>query len=185
MRKVDPCNILLKLNDVEKIYSVAGESVVALKKISLEVSFGEVLAITGPSGSGKSTLLHIMGGLEKPTRGEVKLLGDSISSMSDSNRTRLRRESLGFVYQFHHLLAEFTAVENVALPCMIGGFSRTDAKYRACQILERVGLEHRLNHKPSALSGGERQRVAIARALVMKPSVEARVHHHCQDKRTY
>ncbi|TXL11522.1 lipoprotein-releasing system ATP-binding protein LolD, partial [Methylococcaceae bacterium CS2] len=140
-----------------------------LKGVDFSVSSGERVAIMGTSGSGKSTLLHLLGGLEKPTSGEVILDGVNLKKVSQSKLSKIRNQSLGFIYQFHHLLAEFTVLENVMMPALIGGSSITEAKKTADEILQRVGLEHRVKHKSGELSGGERQRVAIARALINKP----------------
>jgi len=142
-----------------------------LHSIDLSVAPGEKLAIIGASGSGKSTLLQLMGGLDRPSSGEVLLQGQSLYGMSENRRSRLRGEQFGFIYQFHHLLPEFTALENVMMPLWIQNRKREEAEQRATELLQQVGLEQRLHHKPAALSGGERQRTAIARALVTRPAV--------------
>lgn len=141
-----------------------------LSNVNLTVNAGDRIAIVGSSGSGKSTLLHLLGGLDEPTSGDIEVLGQSLADLSVRKLSQLRNQSLGFVYQFHHLLPEFSAVENVAMPLVIGGQKPADAKAEAEKLLEKVGLGHRLGHKPSELSGGERQRAALARALITRPA---------------
>lgn len=161
---------VVQCRDLYKTYSQGNLSVEVLHGISLAVEKGEAVAIVGASGSGKSTLLHCMGGLDSITSGEVRILGQDVAALSDTARGRLRNEALGFVYQFHHLLPEFTALENVAMPLLIRRVAREEAKAQAAEILGRVGLGHRLLHQPGELSGGERQRAAIARALITRPA---------------
>jgi len=159
---------MLTANEIKKIYKTGAKEVRAVDGVSLEIRKGESLAIVGPSGSGKSTLLHILGGLDRPTSGNVLLEGTDLYGMSDSRRAKARNLKVGFVFQAYHLLPEFTALENVMLPALIG--SRKD-KDRASGLLESVGLGDRAHHRPGELSGGESQRVAIARALVNEPQV--------------
>jgi lipoprotein-releasing system ATP-binding protein len=161
---------VLSCVDVSKHYGHGALAVSVLRTININIMAGERVAIVGASGSGKSTLLNILGGLDVPDTGEVSVAGEVLSKMSADERGFLRNRSLGFVYQFHHLLPEFTALENVAMPLLIGKMNMKQAKEKAAVILQRVGLVHRLEHKPSELSGGERQRVAIARALVTSPA---------------
>ncbi len=160
---------VLKCRNVEKVFAEGRLHVSALRGIDLEVAEGEQVAVVGRSGSGKSTLLHILGGLERPSNGTVEVAGQALDALSDAQRGRLRNRMLGFIYQFHHLLPEFTALENVAMPLLIRGTATSRAAAEAERVLGRVGLEHRLSHKPGELSGGERQRTAIARALVTEP----------------
>lgn len=146
-------------------------SLTVVRDVSLEVAAGEMLAIIGPSGAGKSSLLHLLGALDKPDRGNVRIRGTELFSLGRRRQARFRNEQLGFVFQQHHLLPEFTAVENVAMPLWIGGKSRKAGLHKAAEMLAQVGLKERLHHKPSELSGGEAQRVAIARALVNNPAI--------------
>lgn len=160
---------VLQAIGVTQTFSDGHLNVEVLKHIDFEVCKGEQTAIMGTSGSGKSTLLHLLGGLSKPTRGEVWVDGQNISLLSAKAQGVLRNHALGFVYQFHHLLPEFSALENVAMPLLIRGLHRDEAQDRAAKLLEQTGLSERLEHKPGELSGGERQRAAVARALVTQP----------------
>lgn len=162
--------IVIAAQGIARVYSEGDLRVEVLSDASLEIAQGESVAIIGTSGAGKSTLLHILGGLDLPTRGEVMVQGQLMSKLSDAQRGKLRNQALGFVYQFHHLLPEFSALENVTMPLLIGGMPVPEASARATALLERVGLGERLRHKPGELSGGERQRAAVARALVTRPA---------------
>ncbi len=161
---------IIECRGVTKVFSEGDMAVSVLDGVDLTIRARDQLAIIGASGSGKSTLLHILGGLDEPSDGEVELLGKDLSSLGAAARGRLRNQALGFVYQFHHLLPEFNAVENVAMPLLIRRMANAEAHDTAASILERVGLGHRIKHKPAELSGGERQRAAVARALVTNPA---------------
>jgi lipoprotein-releasing system ATP-binding protein len=178
----------LELREVVRTYKQAGAPLPVLRGISLALRAGEIVALVGPSGAGKSTLLHTAGLLERPDGGAVLLGGRDCGQLSDLARTEIRRTALGFVYQFHHLLPEFSAVENVMVPQMIAGKSRSAARARAMQLLERVGLAARASHRPARLSGGEQQRVAIVRALANAPRIllgdepTGNLDHHTADE---
>ena len=162
---------LLSCQNITKFYQEGTQQTEVLKQVSFSMQPSELVAIVGSSGSGKSTLLHTLGGLDQPSSGEVFIKGQSLQQMTPNALAKLRNQYLGFVYQFHHLMADFTALENVMMPMLIGQQNKTEAQDRAEQILSAVGLQHRISHRPSALSGGERQRVAIARALVNNPAL--------------
>ncbi|WP_130620498.1 lipoprotein-releasing ABC transporter ATP-binding protein LolD [Dyella amyloliquefaciens] len=164
-------NIVLRASNIAKVYEEGDLKTDVLADVSFTLKRGETLAIVGASGSGKSTLLHIIGGLDTLTRGEVEVEGKNLSRLSDADRGRVRNRSMGFIYQFHHLLPEFTALENVCMPLLIRGVAIAEAERQASELLGRVGLSKRLGHKPAELSGGERQRCAVARALVTRPAV--------------
>ncbi|MCB1689321.1 MAG: ATP-binding cassette domain-containing protein [Halioglobus sp.] len=162
-------DVVLQCEALCRVYDDGDKSVTVLRSVDLTLRAGEKIAIVGGSGSGKSTLLNLLGGLDYPSSGKVLMRGRDLTRLNESALCRLRNEQLGFVYQFHHLLPEFDAQENVAMPLLIGGTARKAAGLAAQQMLERVGMGHRLTHRPAQLSGGERQRVAIARALVTRP----------------
>ena len=162
-------NLILSCNQLHKAYTDGASKIEVLKNITLSIIQGERLAIIGPSGSGKSTLLHLLGGLDKPTQGEVYINEVNWQGINEKQRCQFRNQKLGFIYQFHHLLPEFTALENVAMPLLLSGMTIADAQLKAANVLDHVGLKSRVQHKPAQLSGGERQRVAIARALVHQP----------------
>jgi lipoprotein-releasing system ATP-binding protein len=162
---------LLRLSNVSRTYKTDSESLTVLKGVDLAVARGEIVALVAPSGSGKSTLLHLAGLLEKPDGGAVIIDGRDAGQLPDQERTEIRLRRIGIVYQFHHLLAEFTALENIALPQMIAGKSAAEAETRAMELLDKLGLAARAGHLPGKLSGGEQQRVAIARALANRPAL--------------
>ncbi|AXS82209.1 ABC transporter ATP-binding protein [Marinobacter sp. Arc7-DN-1] len=162
-------SLVIDCRQVTRTYSEGPEKLTIFSDISLEVAPGETVAIVGSSGAGKTTLLNLLGGLDKPSSGQISICGKDIHRLSEAGRARFRNRYLGFVYQFHHLLPEFSALENVMMPCVLGGMAVADARKKAETLLGRVGLAARLTHKPGELSGGERQRVAIARALVNEP----------------
>ena len=167
---VDAETVVLECRGLAKSFREGSERLEVLRAVDFQIRRGERLSIIGSSGSGKSTLLHLLGGLDTPTAGSVWVTGQQLSRLGDAGRGRLRNRCLGFIYQFHHLLPEFTALENVAMPLLIRGEPPAKATARAAALLERVGLGPRLTHKPGELSGGERQRAAVARALITEPA---------------
>ncbi len=163
---------ILSVQNLSKSYATgAGQQLLVLDDVSLEISGGQLVVIVGESGSGKSTLLHLMGALDRPDKGRVVFNGENIFEKDDHQLATFRNSHVGFVFQFHHLLPEFTAVENVMMPALISGSSQAEARSRAMQLLESLGLRERSSHKPATMSGGEQQRVAVARALMNKPSI--------------
>ena len=161
---------VLESRNLSKYFREGDQRLDVLSEVSLRIMPGERVAIVGSSGSGKSTLLHLLGGLDTPSAGEVHIAGQNLTRMRDSDRGRIRNRMLGFIYQFHHLLAEFTALENVAMPLLIRGVKPPEAEQRAADLLDKVGLTARIAHKPGEMSGGERQRAAVARALITEPA---------------
>jgi lipoprotein-releasing system ATP-binding protein len=164
-------NDALAVRGLKRSFEQAGVRIDVLRGVDLEVREGEIVALLGPSGSGKSTLLQAVGLLEGGFEGSIRIAGEEVSELSDANRTRVRRETLGFVYQFHHLLPDFSAVENVVIPQLVHGATRAEAQERAESLLRSLGVGERLSHRPSKLSGGEQQRVAVARALANRPAL--------------
>ncbi|MFC4656609.1 MULTISPECIES: lipoprotein-releasing ABC transporter ATP-binding protein LolD [Rheinheimera] len=164
-------NKVLVARGLSKSYRDGSQETQVLHGVDLTVAAGEMLAIVGSSGSGKSTLLHILGTLDLPDQGDLVLLGKPVASLSTDAKAKLRNQHLGFIYQFHHLLMDFSALENVMMPLLIGKTPEAEARHRALRLLDKVGLSHRVEHRPAELSGGERQRVAIARALVGEPAL--------------
>lgn len=162
---------VIKVEGLNKVFMTPGGNLHVLKDIDLDVYEGEMVAIMGPSGVGKSTLLHIIGALDRPTSGRVLYDGEEIFMLGNDKLAQFRNRSIGFVFQFHHLLPEFNTIENVMMPCLIGGIHKEEAIERASRLLKEVGLSERLLHKPGELSGGEQQRVAVARSLILKPKV--------------
>lgn len=163
--------VAIAAEDLVKVYGSGGQRVEVLRRVRLTIAAGERVAIVGASGVGKTTLLHILGTLDRPTSGRVLHFGQDVFALSEAALSRFRNQNLGFVFQFHHLLPEFNALENVMLPGLIAGWSLSRARKAAAEVLEQVGLSHRLEHRMGELSGGERQRVAIARAMVLRPPV--------------
>ena len=164
-------NVTLQLNGIGRTFRQGKSRLEVLRDVDLTLNAGEIVALVGPSGSGKSTLLHIAGLLEKPDAGDIAICSEAATQLDDDARTRLRRHHMGFVYQYHHLLPEFTALENIAIPQIIAGSPRREAKGRAAEMLEWLGLSERATHRPARLSGGEQQRVAIGRALANAPKL--------------
>jgi lipoprotein-releasing system ATP-binding protein len=162
---------ILRAKGLEKNFEIGGEKIEILRGVDVSLGYGEINAILGPSGSGKSTLLHILGGLSRPTSGKVFLEGEDLYSMSDAEQSARRGDSIGFLYQFHHLLPEFTALENVMMPALARGRNKEESRAKGAEVMASLGLGSRLEHKPGELSGGERQRVALGRALINDPVI--------------
>tara|TARA_B100002051_G_C16715673_1_gene629242 strand:+ start:267 stop:962 length:696 start_codon:yes stop_codon:yes gene_type:complete len=171
MNSANGLNKNIYINDLYKSYKLGNKNIDVLKSINLKISDGEIVALMGPSGSGKSTLLHLIGILDQPDIGEINLFGNFINNMNDKQKTQFRLSNLGFVYQFHNLMLDFTALENTMMPQLISGVSRNDSRLESIRILENLGLKNRLNHKPTEMSGGEQQRCAFARAVINKPKL--------------
>jgi lipoprotein-releasing system ATP-binding protein len=171
MTSQNSASVVLECRDLSRSFSEAGSVLQVLRGVELRVAAGERIAVVGASGSGKTTLLQVLGGLDRPTSGDVLVTGQSMNALSNTERGLLRNRAIGFVYQFHHLLSEFTALENVAMPLLIRGVKSREASRQAGDLLSQVGLGERLTHKPPQLSGGERQRAAVARALITRPAV--------------
>ena len=171
MSSASNLNTNIYINDLYKSYKLGNKNIDVLKSINLKVLDGEIVALMGPSGSGKSTLLHLIGILDQPDIGEINLFGNFINNMNDKQKTQFRLSNLGFVYQFHNLMLDFTALENTMMPQLISGVSRSDSRLESIRILENLGLKNRLNHKPTEMSGGEQQRCAFARAVINKPKL--------------
>jgi lipoprotein-releasing system ATP-binding protein len=171
LAELNNSTLMIEAVNLTKSFQMAGLELTVLKDINLTIAQGEILAIVGASGAGKSTLLHILGTLDRPTSGTVLFEGQDLFQLSDQKQAEFRNRRIGFVFQFHHLLPEFTALENVCLPAHIQNRSAQDAQAEATSLLRDVGLEHRMNHKPGELSGGEQQRVAVARALIQQPNL--------------
>jgi len=167
----DSKNVLLSTKALAKTYQLGKNKVAIFENLTLEIKYGEMIAIVGPSGTGKSTLLHLLGGLDKPTQGSVFMDGFDICKLSDVDLAKVRNKDIGFVFQFHHLLPEFSAVENTMMPLLVGGMTQKESFQLASSMLKQVGLGTRLEHRPGELSGGEAARVALARALVTKPKL--------------
>jgi len=162
---------VLRLDSIKRTFRQGKNRLEVLRDINLQINAGEIVALVGPSGAGKSTLLHIAGLLEKPDSGEITIVGEACSRLNDDGRTRIRRQNMGFVYQYHHLLPEFSAFENITIPQIIAGRGRKDSKKRALEMLDWLGLSERTSHRPARLSGGEQQRVAIGRAIANGPKL--------------